>query len=219
MGQQPAVLHPRAGADPLLEHAGRPRTADPACSTSGLGVAQSRASTSATCPRLRPNEDAVRGSVPDASGPTLDEASQTPSGWWPTPSAPRSTSLATHGATGASYHYDGDGGITLSSSTRRAVFALALGQQGAACSRTRSRRLPPAPAPRRPRPPRDPCPVHPLGRRGRAADRERPVVFVVDGYTTSDSYPYAEQVVLGRHEGQLRPRLGRWPRSTRSPGR
>ena len=45
------------------------------------------------------------------------------------------------------------------------------------------------------------------------------VVFVVDGYTTSTSYPYAEQVALGEVEGQLRTGLGRSRRSTRSRGR
>ena len=34
------------------------------------------------------------------------------------------------------------------------------------------------------------------------------IVFVVDGYTTSTNYPYAERVDLGGVPGQLRPRVG-----------
>ena len=97
----------------------------------------------------------------------------------------------------AGYHYDGEGGIALSSTVRRAVFALALGSKELLLSEEitpdsrvllhrdvhdRLRTLAPF--------------VHwdaeavPLTVDGR-------IQYVVDGYTTSDSYPYAEQVALG----------------------
>jgi uncharacterized membrane protein (UPF0182 family) len=104
---------------------------------------------------------------------------------------------APEGAPQASYHYDGTGGIELSTWIRRAVFALALGSKEVLISNditSESRILLH----------RD---VHdrlqtlapfiqwdsdalPLTANGR-------VVFVVDGYTTSENYPYAQRVDLG----------------------
>ncbi|HEX5018080.1 MAG TPA: UPF0182 family protein, partial [Actinomycetes bacterium] len=104
---------------------------------------------------------------------------------------------APDGAPRASYHYSGSGGIPLSSWTRRAAFALALGSKELLLSdditpdsriilhRDVSDRLHTlAPF------------IHwdaeevPLTANGR-------IVFVVDGYSTSNNYPYAEQVDLG----------------------
>jgi hypothetical protein len=104
---------------------------------------------------------------------------------------------AADGAGRAPYHYDGTGGIELSSWVRRTVFALALGSKELLLSddiSPESRLLLN----------RD---VHdrlhalapfiqwdssavPLTSDGR-------IVFVVDGYTTSENYPYAERVRLG----------------------
>ena len=104
---------------------------------------------------------------------------------------------ASEGAPRASYHYDGTGGIEISSWIDRAVFALALGSKELLLSddiTPQSRLL-----------------LHrhvqdrlqtlapfiqwdtdavPLTANGR-------IVFVVDGYTTSENYPYAERVDLG----------------------
>jgi uncharacterized protein UPF0182 len=95
------------------------------------------------------------------------------------------------------YHYRGRAGIPLSSWTRRAIFALALGSKQILLSddiTSRSRILLHRDVGDR---------LHtlvpfahwessavPLTRHGR-------IVFVVDGYTTTRSYPYAEQVALG----------------------
>ncbi|MCW2764580.1 MAG: hypothetical protein JWO11_539 [Nocardioides sp.] len=104
---------------------------------------------------------------------------------------------ASEGAPRASYHYDGTGGIELSTWTRRAAFALALRSKELLLSNDitpESRILLH----------RD---VHdrlqtvapfiqwdtdavPLTTNGR-------IVFVVEGYTTSQNYPYAERVELG----------------------
>jgi uncharacterized protein len=104
---------------------------------------------------------------------------------------------ASEGAPRASYHYDGTGGIKLSTWIHRAVFALALGSKELLLSddiTSESRIL-----------------LHrdvndrlqtlapfiqwdghavPLTANGR-------IVFVVEGYTTSENYPYAERVDLG----------------------
>ena len=95
------------------------------------------------------------------------------------------------------YHYDGPGGIPLSSRVRRAVFALALGSKEILLSHDIT--------------PRSRVLLHqdvqdrlqnlapfvrwdsnavPLTAHGH-------VVFAVDGYTTSRSYPYGERVELG----------------------
>ena len=101
------------------------------------------------------------------------------------------------GASQGPYHYDGTGGIELSSWTRRAVFALALGSKELLLSddiTSESRILLHRDVNDR---------LHtlapfiqwdsqavPLTTNGR-------IVFVVDGYTTSEFYPYAERVDLG----------------------
>lgn len=100
----------------------------------------------------------------------------------------------------ANYHYDGPGGIPLSSNLRRAAFALALGSMDLMLSdeitpdsrlllhrdvHDRLETLAPF--------------IHwdseavPLTANGH-------VVYVVDGYSTSSTYPYAENVMLGRSE-------------------
>jgi uncharacterized membrane protein (UPF0182 family) len=104
---------------------------------------------------------------------------------------------ASEGAPRPSYHYDGTGGIELSTWMHRGLFALALGSKDLLISddiTSESRILLH----------RD---VHdrlqtlapfiqwdseavPLTANGR-------IVFVVDGYTTSENYPYAERVDLG----------------------
>jgi uncharacterized membrane protein (UPF0182 family) len=100
-------------------------------------------------------------------------------------------------AAAADYHYDGSGGIRLSSMLRRAVFALTLGSKDLVLSDeiTSDSRLLLH---------RD---VHdrletlapfiqwdaeavPLTANGH-------ILYVVDGYTTSETYPYAERVWLG----------------------
>ena len=95
------------------------------------------------------------------------------------------------------YHYDGTGGIELSSWVRRAVFALALGSKELLLSdditpesrillhrdvHDRLRTLAPFI--------QWDSDAVPLTADGR-------IVFVVDGYTTSENYPYAERVDLG----------------------
>lgn len=101
------------------------------------------------------------------------------------------------GAPRASYHYDGPAGIDLSSGVRRAAFALALGSKELLLSdditadsrillhrdvHDRLRTLAPFIQ-------WDSHAV-PLTSGGR-------IVFVVDGYTTSGNYPYAERVSIG----------------------
>ena len=114
-----------------------------------------------------------------------------------TPAVPRSTSPRPKAHPDASYHYDGTGGIELSTWIRRAAFALALGSKELLLSdditsesrillhrdvNERLQTLAPF--------------IHwdadavPLTANGR-------IVFVVDGYTTSKNYPYAERVDLG----------------------
>jgi uncharacterized protein len=96
------------------------------------------------------------------------------------------------------YHYDGTGGIELSSRITRAAFALELGSKELLLSDditpesrlllhrdVRDRLDTLAPFIRWDRHPT------PLAMRGR-------IHFVVDGYTTSANYPYAERVHLGR---------------------
>ena len=100
-------------------------------------------------------------------------------------------------ASGRAYHYTGPGGIRLSSGIERAVFALALGSKDLLISHdvTRQTRI------LLHRDVRDrlatlapfihwddhPAPLAVDGR----------IVYVVDGYTTSTSYPYAARVALG----------------------
>ncbi|WP_162529878.1 UPF0182 family protein [Nocardioides caldifontis] len=129
--------------------------------------------------------------------PTLDEAVADSQWVVANTRRPEVDIPTTAGGDDEPYHYDGDGGIALSSWPRRAIFALALGSIDLLLSdeiTTESRLLLH----------RD---VHdrletlapfihwdaeavPLT----ADDR---VLFVVDGYTTSDHYPYAERVALG----------------------
>ena len=105
---------------------------------------------------------------------------------------------ASEGAPATSYHYDGTGGIELSNWFRRAVFALDLGSLDVLISddltpssrillhrdvHNRLRTLAPFIQ-------WDSNPV-PLAVGGR-------ILFLVDGYTTSASYPYAQSVELGR---------------------
>jgi len=95
------------------------------------------------------------------------------------------------------YHYDGTGGIELSSWIKRAAFALELGSKQLLLSdeitpesrlllhrdvRDRLHTLAPFI-----QWDRDPTPLAVSGR----------ILFVVDGYTTSANYPYAERVDLG----------------------
>ena len=105
---------------------------------------------------------------------------------------------APDGAAASDYHYDGGAGIALSSWIRRAAFAIQRGSKDLLLSdditpqsrillhrdvRDRLTALAPF--------------VHwdahpaPLAVNGR-------IVFVVEGYTTSSDYPYAERVELGR---------------------
>ena len=104
---------------------------------------------------------------------------------------------ASEGAARASYHYDGTGGIELSTWIHRAVFALALGSKELILSddiSSESRILLHRDVNERlqtlaPYIQWDSDAV-PLTANGR-------IVFVVDGYTTSENYPYAERVDLG----------------------
>ena len=104
---------------------------------------------------------------------------------------------ASEGATQTGYHYDGTGGIQLATWFRRAAFAFKLGSKELLLSddigsesrlllhrdvRDRLRALAPFI-----RWDGDPVPL---------AVNDG-IVFLVDGYTTSDSYPYAERVDLG----------------------
>ncbi|MGD9960151.1 UPF0182 family protein [Nocardioides sp.] len=104
---------------------------------------------------------------------------------------------ATPGKPRAPYHYQGTGGIQLSDWVRRAVFALALGSREILLSdditpdsrlllhrdvHDRLRTLAPFI--------QWDSEAVPLTANGR-------VVYVVDGYTTSDRYPYGQQVALG----------------------
>jgi uncharacterized membrane protein (UPF0182 family) len=104
---------------------------------------------------------------------------------------------AADGGVTRAYHYDGTGGVALSSWIRRAVFALQHGSRELLLShaitpqsrilmhrdvRDRLRTLAPFIQ-------WDQHPV-PLTLNGR-------IVFLVDGYTTSNDYPYAQRVALG----------------------
>ncbi len=100
-------------------------------------------------------------------------------------------------ASGEPYHYDGTGGIALSSLTRRAVFALALGSKELLLSddiTPESRILLHRDVSDR---------LHALAPFIQWDSRAVPltangrVVFVVDGYTTSQNYPSSELVDLG----------------------
>ncbi len=73
----------------------------------------------------------------------------------------------------APYHYDGDGGIALSSWARRAVFALALGSKELLLSDDIDARVTAPAPPRRARAARHARPVHPVGLRSGAAHRAR----------------------------------------------
>jgi uncharacterized membrane protein (UPF0182 family) len=98
---------------------------------------------------------------------------------------------------GRSYHYDGTGGVALSSWIRRAAFALELSNKALLLSKSitpKSRILVHADVPDRLRTLApfiqwDGHPV-PLTLNGR-------IVYFVDGYTTSVDYPYAEHAELG----------------------
>jgi excisionase family DNA binding protein len=104
---------------------------------------------------------------------------------------------AADGAPRASYHYDGTGGIELSNWVRRTAFAIALGSKELLLSddiTSESRILLHRDVHERlqtlaPFVQWDADAV-PLTADGR-------IVFVVDGYTTSANYPYAERVDLG----------------------
>jgi uncharacterized protein len=100
------------------------------------------------------------------------------------------------GATQADYHYTGSGGIELSSWLRRAVFALALGSKELLLSdditpdtrillhRDVDERL------------QTLAPFIQWDSQAVPLTSDGRIVFVVDGYTTSQSYPYAERVSL-----------------------
>ena len=95
------------------------------------------------------------------------------------------------------YHYDGPAGVELSSWVRRAVFALALGSKELLLSdditsdsrillhRDVHDRL------------RTLAPFIQWDSHAVPLTSEGRIVFVVDGYTTSENYPYAESVDLG----------------------
>ena len=95
------------------------------------------------------------------------------------------------------YHYDGTGGILLSSWIRRAVFALELGSKQLLLSdditpqsrillhRDVHDRL------------RTLAPFIQWDAAATPVTEDGHIVFLVDGYTTSESYPYADRVDLG----------------------
>ncbi|GAA4696583.1 UPF0182 family protein [Nocardioides conyzicola] len=172
---------------------------EPRLLDSGLGVTQPRIYFG-NLPRLASDDDAPETQV-RLLKPTLDE--DVADSQWVVANTrrPEVDIPATQGAAGSStYHYDGSGGIKLSSSARRAVFALALGSKELLLSEEitpdsrlllhrdvhdRLKTLAPF--------------IHwdseamPLTANGH-------VVFVVDGYTTSTSYPYAQKVALGHSQ-------------------
>ena len=104
---------------------------------------------------------------------------------------------ASAGAPPVAYHYDGPAGVELSSWVHRAVFALALGSKELLLSdditpesrillhRDVHDRL------------RTLAPFIQWDSHAVPLTSDGKIVFVVDGYTTSENYPYAESVDLG----------------------
>jgi uncharacterized membrane protein (UPF0182 family) len=186
---------------------------------SGTGIAPSRqprlldASLEVRQPRIYFGNQPQEAAAPqdEAAGPEAEEGGAAPSADAPL-TDPRLVDLPwvvvdtrrpevdfprPDGTPQASYHYDGPAGIELSSWVRRAAFAFALGSKELLLSddiTTDSRLLIHRDVHERLRTLApfiqwDSVAV-PLTSNGR-------IVYVVDGYTTSDNYPYAERVNLG----------------------
>lgn len=168
---------------------------EPRLLDSGLGVAQPRIYFG----NLHPGQGANQAKPvqPTIFTPTIDRT--TADSWVLVDTKRAEVDVPVPADAGAdAYHYDGAGGIQLMNWSRRAVFAMALGSKELILSddiTPQSRLLLH----------RD---VHdrlttlapfiqwdshavPLTQDGR-------IVFVVDGYTTSQTYPYAQNVTLGR---------------------
>ncbi len=99
--------------------------------------------------------------------------------------------------TDAGYHYDGKAGISLSSWVNRAAFALELGSQALALSddiTSESRLLLHRDVHDRLR---TVAPFIQWDSHAASLEIDGRIVFLVQGYTTSTNYPYAERVALG----------------------
>ena len=193
--QRPAGVHPWAWPHPVLgdgdraepsAKAGRRRPWRP-----GAAHLLRQPSTASG----RPADEEEESQNPARTTSTLSSASPVGLGRH---SATRGRHPGLEGTPRTPYHYEGAGGIKLSSWLHRAAFALELGskelllsdditsesrillhrdvQRPTAARWRRSSTGMPHPAP---------------------LDRDGRIVFVVDGYTTSENYPYAERVELG----------------------
>ena len=176
-----------------IEHNRQPRPLD-----RGLGVREPRIYFG-NLPQVRAAADEDEDE-PKIFTPTADEGTAESPWVLAATRRPEVDIPAPQGTPRAPYHYDGTGGIALSSWVRRAAFALELGSKDLLLSdditsesrillhrdvQDRLQTLAPF--------------IH-WDTNPAALTANGRIVFVVDGYTTSDNYPYAERVELGGAE-------------------